>query len=154
MKPHVLPAAAAAFLLAISSPLHGDDRTVKAKEPTPAASGIAKESRKRNVKDVTPDEVEKLLAKDPKPIVLDVRTPEEFADGHIAGATNVDAHDPDFAKKVAQLDQKRPVIVHCAAGGRSGRMLPTVSAQKFPEIYHMNKGFSAWSAAGKPVEKK
>jgi rhodanese-related sulfurtransferase len=154
MKAHALPIAAAAFLFAISSPLHADDRKAKAKEPTPATSATAKDSRKREAKDVTPDEVEKLLAKEPKPIVLDVRTPEEFADGHIAGATNVDAHDPDFAKKVAQLDQKRPVIVHCAAGGRSGRMLPTVSAQKFPEVYHMNKGFSAWSAAGKPVEKK
>ena len=106
-------------------------------------------------KNVTPDEVEKLLTVNPKPIVLDVRTPEEFAAGHIAGATNINAQEADFAKKVAELaPQNRPVIVHCAGGGRSSRVLPTVVAQKFPAVYHMNKGFSAWSAAGKPVEKK
>jgi rhodanese-related sulfurtransferase len=158
MKAHLLPVVAASFLLALSPKLRADERDGKLKEPSSAgkaaANASAKAPAKGGAKNVTPDEVEKLLTQDPKPIVLDVRTPEEFADGHIAGATNVDAHDPDFAKKVAQLDHKRPVIVHCAAGGRSSRMLPAVTAQKFPEVYHMNKGFSAWSGAGKPVEKK
>jgi len=151
MKAQSFAVTAFAFILGISPQLRGDDRDAKSNKPVPGASNA---QAKRDAKNVTPDEVEKLLAKDPKPIVLDVRTPDEFAEGHIPGATNVDAHDPDFAKKVAQLDQKRPVIIHCAAGGRSSQMLPTVAAQKFPEIYHMNKGFSAWSASGKPVEKK
>jgi rhodanese-related sulfurtransferase len=152
MKVSSLSMAAVTVFLLITGLMHAED-AVATKKAQPAKK--AAETKRATAKNVTPDEVEKLLSLDPKPIVLDVRTPEEFASGHIPGATNIDSGDPDFAKKVAALEaEKRPVIVHCAAGGRSARMLPTVTAQKFPAVYHMNKGFSAWSAAGKPVEKK
>ena len=102
---------------------------------------------------VTPDEVEKLMKSEPKPLIIDVRTAEEFANGHIAGAKNIDINDPAFAKKVAALDQKAPVIVHCAAGRRGAKALPTFSHEQFPAVYHMNGGLNAWKAAGKPIEK-
>ena len=103
-------------------------------------------------KNVTPDEVEQLMKSDPKPLIVDVRTPQEFANGHIAGAKNIDINDPDFAKKIGALNAKSPVIVHCAAGRRGAKALPTLSQHKFPAIYHMNGGLNAWKAAGKPVE--
>ncbi len=118
--------------------------------PAPAAPSVEKSARVANG---TPDDVEKLLATNPKATVLDVRTPEEFASGHIKGATNISSADPDFEKKITALDQSQPVVVHCAAGGRSGRMLPKVEALKFPSVLHMNGGFKAWEKAGKPVAK-
>jgi rhodanese-related sulfurtransferase len=103
-----------------------------------------------NVQNVTPDQAEKLLKENPKTIVLDVRTPEEFSRGHIPGAKNVDFNDDDFAKKVGALDPATPVLVHCAAGGRSTQALPSLKDKKV--VYHLNQGFSAWEKAGKPVE--
>lgn len=103
------------------------------------------------VKNVSPDDAAKLLKDHPKIVVLDVRTPEEFAAGHIAGAKNVDFQAADFAAKVAALDKKQTYLVHCAAGGRSGKTLEKMKG--FTAVYHLNEGFKAWEKAGKPVEK-
>ena len=104
-----------------------------------------------NVKNVSPDEAEKLLKENPKTLVLDVRTPDEFAKGHIPGAKNFDFFGDDFAKKVATLDPQTPVIVHCASGHRSSQALESFKDKK--TVYHLNEGFHAWEKAGKPVEK-
>ena len=104
-------------------------------------------------KNVSPDEAEKLLKDNPKVIVLDVRTPEEFAKGHIAGAKNVDFKAADFAEKVAALDKGKTYLVHCAAGGRSSKTLDAMKDKNFAALYHLNEGFKAWEKAGKPVEK-
>jgi 3-mercaptopyruvate sulfurtransferase SseA len=67
------------------------------------------------------------LLHDPPPglVVLDVRTPEEFAAGHIAGASNVDLNSATFATAVAKLDPKLPYFVYCHSGNRSRRPLLT-----------------------------
>ena len=85
--------------------------------------------------------------------MLDVRTPEEFKEGHIAGAKNVDFLGDDFEEKVGKLDPSKPYIVHCAAGGRSARALEKLTAAKLPKVYHMPAGFKGWQEAGKPVQK-
>jgi rhodanese-related sulfurtransferase len=102
-----------------------------------------------NVKNVSVDEAEKLI-NDKKAIVLDVRTPEEFAKGHIPGAKNVDFNDDNFAKNVGALDPKTPVLVHCGAGGRSTQALPALKDKEI--VYHLKDGFKAWEKAGKPIE--
>ncbi len=129
----LLPLAA---LFLTSLPLSADDKK-------PAAA-------QDNVKNVSVDEAEKLLKENPQTIVLDVRTPEEFSKGHIPGAKNVDFNEDDFAKKVGALDPKRPVLVHCAAGGRSTQSLPALKDKAV--VYHLKDGFKAWEKAGKPVE--
>ena len=103
------------------------------------------------VKNVSPEDAANLLKDHPKIVVLDVRTPEEFAAGHIAGAKNVDFQAADFAAKVAALDRKQTYLVHCATGGRSGKTLEMMKG--FTAVYHLNEGFKAWEKAGKPVEK-
>ncbi len=104
-------------------------------------------------KNVTVDEAEKLLKADPKIVVLDVRTPDEFKAGHIPGATNLDFFSDDFAKQIAALDQSKTYVVHCAAGGRSAQACQVIEQVKLPTVYHMNEGFKAWEKGGKPVEK-
>jgi len=54
-------------------------------------------------------------------IVLDVRTPEEFQSGHLAGAVNMNINDPGFEQQVARLDTTQSVYVYCLAGSRSAR---------------------------------
>lgn len=55
--------------------------------------------------------------------VLDVRTPDEFADGHLADAVNVDVQSPDFADRIRAMDlpDEGPIYLYCRSGGRSGR---------------------------------
>ncbi len=118
-----------------------------------ALFSIAPAAPEGATKDVTPDEAEALLKGASKPLVLDVRTPEEFAKGHIPGAKNVDFFEDDFEKRVAALAESGPVIVHCAAGGRSAQALPKIAAlKKFGTIYHLKAGFSGWASAKKAVE--
>ena len=105
------------------------------------------------VENVSPDQAEKLMKDSPGLIVIDVRTADEFAEGHIKGATNVDFFGDDFAKKMAALDQTKPVLIHCAAGNRSSQALTAIKdTAKFPAIYHLKAGFSGWKAAKKPIE--
>ena len=104
-------------------------------------------------KNVSPDEAEKLLKENPKIVVLDVRTEDEFKSGHIPGAKNLDIFSPDFAKRLAALDKDTSYLVHCAAGGRSARACKAMDGEKFTSIYHLNEGFKAWEKAGKPIEK-
>ena len=138
MKTSRVLLAAAALLV---SPLYAEDAAHAVAVP----AGVAK--------NVSPDEAEKLLKDNPKIVVLDVRTPEEFAKGHIAGAKNVDFKAADFAEKVAALDKSKTYLVHCAAGGRSSKTLDLMKDKSFAAIYHLNEGFKAWEKAGKPVEK-
>jgi len=103
------------------------------------------------IKEVTPEEAEKLLKENSKIVVLDVRTPAEFAAGHIPGAKNADFLAGDVAKQAPALDPQTPILVHCAAGGRSAQSLPLLKDKRV--IYHLKGGFKAWEKAGKPVEK-
>ncbi len=105
-------------------------------------------------KDVTPDEAAALMKGKPGVLVIDVRTPDEFAEGHIPGAKNVDFLGDDFEKHLAALPVDRPLLVHCAAGNRSSKAVVKIAAlQKSAQIFHLKSGFNGWKAAGKPVAK-
>ena len=104
------------------------------------------------VEHVSPAEAQKLIG-DKEVRVLDVRTPEEFAAGHIAGAVNVDFRAPDFEQKIAALDKTPRYVLHCASGNRSGKALPLLQKHGFEHIYHLDGGFIAWEKAGLPTEK-
>lgn len=105
------------------------------------------------LKDVTVDEAEKLIKERKDVVILDVRTPEEFESGHIAGAKNIDAMGDEFQEKLGALDRSKPYVIHCAAGGRSTRMLQKMEGLGFKSVYHMKAGMSGWKDAGKPVQK-
>jgi rhodanese-related sulfurtransferase len=83
--------------------------------------------------------------------VLDVRTPREFAAGHIAGATNLNYLSGDFSDRLAQLDQSKTYLLHCAVGGRSTNALPKMARLGFTNVIHLDGGFKAWQAEGNPV---
>jgi rhodanese-related sulfurtransferase len=101
---------------------------------------------------VNASEAQKVLA-ERKATVLDVRTPDEFASGHIPGAVNIDFHAGDFEQKIAALDKTASYLVHCASGNRSRQSLPLFEKQGFQHIYHLDGGLHAWENAGLPIEK-
>ena len=87
-------------------------------------------------------------------VILDVRTQAEFDAGHLADATLLDFHSPDFKKKLAKLDRNKAYLVYCRSGNRSGKSRDAMEKLGFKEIHHLDGGFRAWSAAKLPSKKK
>jgi thioredoxin 1 len=86
-------------------------------------------------------------------IVLDVRTPKEFAAGHIPGAVLINVHADDFRDRIAELDKSKPILVYCAAGIRSEKASMILKESGFKKVYHLRDGLKAWSAAHKGLTK-
>lgn len=93
------------------------------------------------------------LVNDSKVIVLDVRTPKEFREGHIKGATNLNFNAKAFDQELGKLDKSRPYLVHCAVGGRSSKAVKTMQELGFTNIYHLETGMKGWEKAGQPTVK-
>lgn len=85
--------------------------------------------------------------------LLDVRTPEEYGNGHLADATLINFYDEDFKKQVAVLDKTKPVYIYCAAGRRSNSAATILTDLGFKEVYDLKEGIQGWIGAGKPIVK-
>lgn len=81
--------------------------------------------------------------------LVDVRTPGEFSQGHLAGAKLLPLN--ELAGRLKELDPQKPLIVYCHSGNRSGQALKILLGQGFPDAKHMQGGISAWQRAGLPV---
>ncbi|WP_426491881.1 rhodanese-like domain-containing protein [Hymenobacter sp. 102] len=68
-----------------------------------------------------PPQKAKVLLQQPGTVLLDVRTPEEFAAGHLAGAENLNFNSPDFASRLASLDPNKVYVLYCRSGNRSNQ---------------------------------
>lgn len=84
--------------------------------------------------------------------LVDVRTPGEYAEGHLANSMNIDIHSSDFESKVSKLDKNAPVMVYCRSGARSSNAASKMESMGFKEVYNMDGGIMSWSGAGKPVK--
>ncbi len=85
--------------------------------------------------------------------LVDVRTPQEFANGHLQNAKNVNFNDAEFKQKIALLDKSKPIAVYCGVGGRSGKASKILIELGFKDITDLAGGITAWSAANKKVVK-
>jgi rhodanese-related sulfurtransferase len=118
----------------------------------PAPKATAEASATQRFRNIDVAEWEK-LRKDASVVVLDVRTAEEFADGHMPGAINLDIRGGKFAETLAGLDKSKTYLVHCAVGGRSAKACGQMDGMKFDKVLNLSGGITAWEAAGhKPVK--
>ena len=99
-----------------------------------------------------PQEFEKQLATEGERILLDVRTPGEFGERHLAGALNIDYNGADYNSRIGNLDKTQPVYVYCLSGGRSAAAAQTLTEIGFTKVFEMNGGISRWIAENHPVE--
>jgi thioredoxin len=83
--------------------------------------------------------------------LIDVRAPEEFQEGSIANAINIDWNGSDFVNQLASLDKNAPVFIYCLSGGRSAEASQALLDNGFQEVYELKGGFMAWNNAGLPL---
>ncbi|GAA0725700.1 hypothetical protein GCM10009430_31750 [Aquimarina litoralis] len=101
---------------------------------------------------ITVEEMDSLLEME-KVQLVDVRTPQEYADGHIEGAINIDFTDENFETLLSEVDKSKPVAVYCGRGGRSGKCSAYMKKAGFTKIYDLDGGITEWKYKGKPVTK-
>lgn len=87
-------------------------------------------------------------AKRPGTTLLDVRTPAEFATGHLPGAVNVDVSSRDFLARLDQLDRAGTYAVYCHSGNRSAAALQIMTQAGFTSAFDLRGGLQAWQDAG------
>ena len=108
------------------------------------------------IQDIQVNAIESFAAQKSNVVILDVRTPEEYAASHIQNALNIDIRNETFAEKVAKLDRNKTYIVHCAANvenGRTEKSLKIMTGLGFTKLRNMAGGIVAWQADGLPTIK-
>jgi rhodanese-related sulfurtransferase len=104
------------------------------------------------IQTVAPSAAERVIESAPANlVVLDVRTPDEFASGHLAGATNVDFYASDFRSRLEALDKTATYVVYCHSGNRSGQATTTMKDLGFEAVYNVDGGIAAWEQSGLSV---
>lgn len=84
-------------------------------------------------------------------IVIDVRTPAEYASGHLDGALNIDVQSPDFAAQVSQLDPSATYFIYCRSGNRSGQAISQMANMGFSDMTNGGSVEQATNYSGIPV---
>jgi rhodanese-related sulfurtransferase len=84
--------------------------------------------------------------------LVDIRTPEEYAAGHIPGASNIDFYDADFAEQFAAYNRSEPLAIYCRSGGRSGQAFGILEGMGFTNIVDLAGGIMSWERNGGGLE--
>ncbi len=131
--------------------LQGCLKTADNKESATEAgsAGVDKESV-GIYKGITVDEAYEMI-KNGGYQILDVRTPEEYSEGHIAGSVLIPVS--ELGKRLDELEKELPVVVYCRSGKRSAKASEILKKAGFKEIYNVLGGITDWSAKGYPIEK-
>lgn len=100
---------------------------------------------------ITVDAFEKKLSENDVQLI-DVRTDEEFSQGHLKGAVNYDRNSGEFENLLSGLNKNKPVLVYCLSGGRSASAADLMLEMGFKEVYNMKGGMMKWNWAAKPLD--
>ena len=128
------------FLFSCGSSSTQDETT-----STPSET-VEADSQKAPFADIDVVQFEKRMGH-PSVVVLDVRTPEETAEGKIEGAIEIDVEDAAFDEKIQALDKDQIYLVYCRSGKRSVTACNKMAEQGFNRLYNLAGGYIAWSEA-------
>jgi thioredoxin 1 len=90
------------------------------------------------------------MEEDSSAILLDVRTPEEFLNGHLLQARNIDWNENDFEQQISEIDKSQSIFVYCLSGGRSAAAAEKMRSDGFKHVYELEGGLMKWRAANLP----
>lgn len=126
---------------------------------TPLTASQLVAAARARIKEISPAELERRVAAGA--VLLDVREPDEFAEGHLAGATNIPRGVLEFkveahpalacvtAPELAVRDQ--PIVVYCRSGGRAALAVQSLQGMGFNAVTSLADGFEGWCTSGRPV---
>lgn len=97
-----------------------------------------------STEDITVSQAKAMLEENKNLLVLDVRTPQEWAEGTIPNAIKINFYDNDFGDKINLLDSTKEVLVYCKKGGRSAKATAQLEEAGFNTIYNLTGGFDAY----------
>ena len=100
--------------------------------------------------DINSDELELMIKKEDL-VLLDVRTPTEYSNGHLISAVNINYYGENFDDEIDKLDKLKPIVVYCKSGGRSSKSALKLVEKGFEKIYNLKGGFDQWIFDGKEV---
>jgi phage shock protein E len=89
----------------------------------------------------------------PDEVLLDLRTPDELANGVIPGAVNIDYFKKDFETLIGRLDRNKTYFLYCAAGSRSTETAALMARLGFKRVYNLAEGFTGWKKQKMPISK-
>ena len=115
---------------------------------------VASPENKPIIEDVNLEEAYALIVdnlSNPDFVIIDVRTPEEYASGHIEDAINMDFYAEDFDDQLDKLDRDKTYLIYCRSGSRSGKALDKMEALGFQEVYNMLGGIVNWERTNLPT---
>ncbi len=116
--------------------------------------GCVEKTAIRIIKDISVKEAYDLMGKNKDNqnfIIIDVRTPQEFANEHIENAVNLDYYSEEFQNELNELDKEETYLIYCHSGNRSGKALGIMKELAFSEVYNMLGGIIQWKAEGYPL---
>ncbi|HMU38161.1 MAG TPA: rhodanese-like domain-containing protein [Pseudomonadota bacterium] len=116
-----------------------------------SSGGAAHASVAQDPVNLSVSQVAEILKNDPQVQLVDVRTGFEWNRGYIAGAKHIPVG--DIKARMNEIDPNRPVLLYCAAGGRSHHALEILQEAGYKNVRHMADGISGWKAAGMPTTK-
>ena len=153
MRRPVLALVAAGLLVACGSDDSADDAApaVETVETVGSADDLPADGATAGAVVVSPEEAAATIEAAPDGLViLDVRTPEEYAEARIEGATLLDFYRPDFAERLAELDRDVPYVLYCRSGNRSQQAREIMEDLGFTDVSDIEGGMVAWLEDGKP----
>lgn len=155
--------AASCFLFACSNDSSNkiqDTATSNSNQPASSNENLATQTSNQQVtsassqdtiKDVSADEVSDMLKDRQKYFLLDVRTTEEYDEGHLENSVLIPVK--ELEKRISEIPKDKPVIVYCKSGSRSSQAAKVLTENGFTQIYKMVGGITEWIAKGYPTVK-
>lgn len=116
----------------------------------------AKKSSKKGFEEIEPKDAFNILEKNkdnPDLVVLDVRTPEEYDEGHIEDAYLLNIKSKDFEDELEKMDKDKTYFVYCKAGIRGCKATDLMENHGYKEVHNISGGIDKWKSKRLPVEK-
>jgi rhodanese-related sulfurtransferase len=115
-----------------------------------ATGAFADDPERYEAPSISPAELHARRESGDAPVVIDVRTPAEYAAGHIKGAVNIPFD--EVAKRIEEIDAPGGVALYCMVGPRARKGEEALHAAGYEKVLHLEGGLAAWQAAALPVE--
>ncbi len=115
-----------------------------------ATAAFAEDPKSTQAPSISAAELHARRESEAAPVVIDVRTPEEYASGHIPGAVHIPFD--QVAQRIAEIDAPHGVALYCMVGPRARKGESALLAAGYEKVFHLEGGLAAWQAAGLSVE--